>query len=193
MSQLRPIHVAYTLVGCFIAVERLLRQGQNARTWQGGQEDKGSRRVVGSALGSTIIALVAAPFLNRVHLGRSRNEKAAWGGVAVMLAGLAIRVWASRVLGAYYTRTLRTDESQHLITVGPYSLVRHPGYLGVLLLGIGGGIASSNRIVAALATIILGRAYRYRIQTEEAMLSDAFPQEYPAYSHRTWRLIPFIY
>jgi protein-S-isoprenylcysteine O-methyltransferase len=36
-------------------------------------------------------------------------------------------------------------------------------------------------------------AYGYRIQAEEAMLADAFPQEYPGYASHTWRLIPFIY
>jgi protein-S-isoprenylcysteine O-methyltransferase Ste14 len=110
-----------------------------------------------------------------------------------MLAGLVLRIWASRVLGSFYTRTLRTETEQHLIAKGPYRLVRHPGYLGTLLLWLGAGIATSNWIaVTAISLPMLG-SYWYRIQAEEAMLAHTFPQEYQSYASHTWRLIPLIY
>jgi protein-S-isoprenylcysteine O-methyltransferase Ste14 len=110
-----------------------------------------------------------------------------------MLTGLALRIWASRVLGSFYTRTLRTEAEQHLIAEGPYRLIRHPGYLGSLLLWLGAGLATSNWIaVTAISFPTLG-SYWYRIQAEEAMLANAFPQEYQGYASRTWRLIPLIY
>src|SRR5262245_48324877 len=193
MRRIQPIHIAYSLVGSFFIIERLLRQGESAKSFREGQEDKGSTRAVGAAFGLAILVLQIAPLLNRLRIGRIFGEKLAWGGVAASLAGLALRIWASRVLGAYYTRTLRTQEEQHLITEGPYRLVRHPGYLGVLLLWLGAGVATTNALVTAIISIPLIRAYLYRIQAEEAMLANAFPQQYKAYSRRTWRLIPFIY
>jgi protein-S-isoprenylcysteine O-methyltransferase len=110
-----------------------------------------------------------------------------------MLSGLALRIWALRVLGAFYTRTLRTDTGQHLIDEGPYGLIRHPGYLGDILMWLGAGVATANGIVTGMIILPLVRAYQYRIRVEEAMLTNAFPQEYPSYARRTWRLIPFIY
>jgi len=89
--------------------------------------------------------------------------------------------------------TLRLVEGQHLITAGPYRLIRHPGYLSSLLLWLGAGGATTNGIVMALIGIPLVRAYRYRIQAEEALLAAAFPHEYHGYARRTWRLIPYLY
>jgi protein-S-isoprenylcysteine O-methyltransferase Ste14 len=71
--------------------------------------------------------------------------------------------------------------------------VRHPGYLGVLLLWLGAGLASANVLVAGLIAISMGRAYRRRIGSEEAMLTDTFGEDYVAYTHRTRRLIPWVY
>jgi protein-S-isoprenylcysteine O-methyltransferase len=104
-----------------------------------------------------------------------------------------LRIWATRVLGSFYTRTLRTDAEQHLIRKGPYQLVRHPGYLGNLLLWFGAGIATSNWIAATAISLPMISSYWYRIQAEETMLVQAFPQEYRDYAIHTWRLIPFIY
>jgi protein-S-isoprenylcysteine O-methyltransferase len=141
-------------------------------------------------------AMLAAPLLNRLRLGCLPSKVATaptWSGVVAMLAGLTIRVWAMRVLGASYTRTLRTTTEQHLVTVGPYRLIRHPGYLGTLLVWIGGGMATANWIVAMAIALGLGRAYRSRLQAEEEMLAATFGDAYPGYASRTWRLVPFIY
>lgn len=44
------------------------------------------------------------------------------------VSGLALRVWSMRTLGAFYTRTLRTAQNQHVVDTGPYRMIRHPGY-----------------------------------------------------------------
>jgi protein-S-isoprenylcysteine O-methyltransferase Ste14 len=110
-----------------------------------------------------------------------------------MAAGLTLRIWAARVLGAFYTRTLRTNARQRLVTDGPYRLVRHPGYLGNLLLWLGAAIATANGFAAAAIALTIGRAYRARIVAEEAMLAEAFAEDYPAYAVHTWRLLPFVF
>jgi len=187
------ILIAYSLIGCFFVAERLLRQGDLARSFKRGQADQGSTRVVGAAFGLALLVLFLAPLLNWLSIGRLPNEMLAWGGIVIMLAGLILRVWAARVLGTFYTRTLQTTTDHHLITQGPYQLIRHPGYLGSLLLWLGAACATSNWIAAVIiATPILG-AYWYRIQAEETMLATAFPQEYQSYANHTWRLIPLLY
>ena len=190
---MRPIHVAYGLIGCFFVAERFLRQGESARTLQAGQADRGSTRAIGASFGLALLTLLVAPLLNRLRIGRLRSERLAWSGIAAMLAGLVLRIWAVRVLGSFYTRTLRTGTEQHLIAEGPYRLVRHPGYLGDLLMWFGAGIATSNWIAATTISLPMMGSYWYRMQVEEAMLADAFPQDYQSYAIHTWRLIPFIY
>lgn len=190
---MRPIKIAYSLIGCFIIIERLLRKGEAAKSLQEGHADRGSTRAIGAAFGLAMLALLIAPHLNRLKFGRIRSKRLAWGGIVTMLAGLMLRIWASRVLGTFYTRTLRTSAEQHLIEEGPYRLVRNPGYLGDILLWLGAGFAAANWIVLAIIFFPMMRAYRSRIKAEEVMLADAFPQEYSGYARRTWRLIPFLY
>ncbi len=190
---MRPIGAAYGLIGSFFVIERLLRQGKEAKSMVEGPTDRGSTRTIGAAFGASLLALLVAPLLNRVKLGSLRSQTTAWSGIVAMLAGLALRIWASRILGSFYTRTLRTSKEQHLIMEGPYRLVRNPGYLGDLLLLCGAGITTANWIVLVVIALPLVRAYRKRIQAEEAMLADTFPQEYKNYASRTWRLIPFLY
>src|SRR6478752_6550819 len=155
VRRIKPIHFAYGLIGSFFVIERLLRRGESAKSLQGGPEDKGSTRAIGAAFGLAILTLQVAPLLNRLRIGRVFSEKVAWGGVTAMLAGLAIRIWASRALGAYYTRTLRTEEAQRLIEEGPYRLVRHPGYFGNILMWLGAGVATTNGIVTVVIAIPL--------------------------------------
>jgi protein-S-isoprenylcysteine O-methyltransferase len=118
---------------------------------------------------------------------------AAWLGVALGGAGLALRAWAMRTLGASYTRTLRTIESQPLVTAGPYRLIRHPGYLASLMVWVGAAIAFHSWIAALVVAVILGLTYAWRIRSEEQMLCSAFGPDYVAYAARTARLIPWLY
>ena len=185
--------MAYMLLACFFIAERLLRRGSDAVSLEAGTTDRGTTRRIGRAFGIGLVALVASPLLNRQRVGGIKAPGMAWAGVAAMVIGLFLRVWAARVLGAFYTRTLRTSATQHLVEDGPYRLVRHPGYLGVLLLWLGAGAATANALAVGLITVSMGRAYEARIHTEEAMLAKTFGPEYLRYVDHTWRLIPFVY
>ena len=191
--KIRHIYLAYCLLGFFFALEPLLRQGKAASSLQEGPADRGSTRLIGATFGFAISAMLVAPLPNRWKIGHFRSKTLAWSGIVAMLAGLAVRIWAIRVLGAFFTRTLRTSSQQHLVRQGPYRLIRHPGYLADLLLWLGAGFATANWLVPLSVAIPMIGAYWYRIQVEEAMLADAFPQEYPDYAGRTWRLVPLLY
>jgi protein-S-isoprenylcysteine O-methyltransferase Ste14 len=188
-----PLPVAYAILGCFFLAERLLRQGPDAASLEAGNTDQGTTRAIGRAFGQSLFALAVAPLLNRWRLGRLTVPGMAWGGIAAMVAGLTVRVWAARVLGAFYTRTLRTSTTQSLVQEGPYRLVRHPGYLGVLLLWLGAGLASANLLVVGFIMVSMGGAYRRCIRSEEVMLTNTFGEDYLAYARRTRRLIPWVY
>jgi protein-S-isoprenylcysteine O-methyltransferase len=186
--------VSYLLMGSFLVLQRVLRRGEQARSLRPNQEDKGTTRLIGLAFGLGLLALILAPLLNRfevAHLGL--GFPVGWVGVSLMLGGLALRWWANAALGRFYTSTLRLAEDQQIVRAGPYRLVRHPGYGGVLLLWAGAGLASQNWAVAAIILSLMSVAYAYRIKSEESMLQTAFGGQYRSYMQSTWRLVPWVY
>ncbi len=75
----------------------------------------------------------------------------------------------------------------------PYNVIRHPGYLGTLLMEIGAGLAVTNWIVLLVAVAIGITSRAYRIGVEEQMLASSFGEEYKMYTDNTWKLVPFLY
>jgi protein-S-isoprenylcysteine O-methyltransferase Ste14 len=116
-----------------------------------------------------------------------------WAGSAVALVGIALRAWAVRTLGQYFTYVVKVSPDQKVVESGPYRLLRHPSYTGGALTGIGIGLS----LRFGLAPLILGGAmlasYLIRIAVEERALADGIGEPYRAYMRRTKRLIPFIW
>jgi protein-S-isoprenylcysteine O-methyltransferase Ste14 len=186
--------LAYLLIGVFLYIDRHARQGPQARSLERGQYDRGSTPLVAIAFAVSVLALLAAPLLNQLQLGRFPPAmRAGWAGVVLMGLSLVLRVWANRTLGAFYTRTLRTVEGQPVVQAGPYRIIRHPGYLGIILMWTGAGLAVMNWMATLVVLGSMVATYHYRMNAEEAMLLEAQGEAYRAYQSRTWRLIPFVY
>jgi protein-S-isoprenylcysteine O-methyltransferase len=178
------------LLGAWLVLEVVLRQGDEARDWQGGEADRSSTRLVVVAY---VVAFVGPFLLDTSGVGVTHADSPlAWIGIAIGATGLGIRVWSMRVLGRDYTRSLRTRDAQVVIERGPYRLVRHPGYIGSILVWTGSRLAV-NWLVAAATALVLLLVYAYRIDAEEQMLVDHFGDAYRAYRTRTWRLVPYIW
>ncbi|MDL5155396.1 methyltransferase family protein [Actinomycetospora termitidis] len=112
-------------------------------------------------------------------------------GLVVGLAGVGLRVWAMRTLQGHYAHALRVVDGQPVVRTGPYAVVRHPGYLGVLLLWVGAGIAARNALAPVLTPAAVGTAYRHRIEAEDALLRRDLPG-YDEYAAGTPRLVPLV-
>ena len=186
---------AYLLIAVFfLGIEGRLRQGQQAKSLRPGQFDQGSTRLIGAAVQISFITLLLAPVLNHFQMGQIRYGAFVGGfGLAVMMSGIALRYWAAKTLGEFYTRTLLIKAEHQIVESGPYRIIRHPGYLGFVLMLVGAGLATMNWVAAALITIVVLVIYAYRIHTEEQMLQAAFSEQYKAYMIRTWRLVPWVY
>ena len=183
--------LGYLLIGIFIAVERALRKNASSKTLQRGNFDRGSTLLIGTSFG---IGLLLPVVLDGWGMGLfSFNLLGYMLAIVMMLGGLGLRVWAARSLGSYYTRTLLTTEGQKVVTAGPYARIRHPGYLGDLLLWCGFGVLTSNIVAATLFPLVFVAVYLYRISVEERMLVQTLGEEYSGYRRRTRRLIPFAY
>ncbi len=182
--------LAYGFVVGFLALERLLRRGSSARSLETTDADRGSTRLIGASLGT---AFVLPPILNLLHIGRMSSTIARWLGIGIMSLGLVMRIWSMHTLGAAYSRTLRVGESQAIVTQGPYRLIRHPGYLGTILLWSGSGPALGNWVATILLPFMMLVVYGHRIRSEEAMLRTTFGDPYIEYCRHTPRLLPFLY
>jgi protein-S-isoprenylcysteine O-methyltransferase len=186
--------VSYLLIVFFLILQRLLRRGEQAKSLRPERQDRGTTRLLGIAFGLSLLALVLAPLLNAIEVARLELGPASgWIGIALMVGGLALRWWASVVLGRFYTSTLRLAEDQQVVDRGPYRLVRHPGYAGVLLLWLGAGLASKNWLSAVITATVMAVAYAHRIRSEESMLLTTFGERYRNYMASTWRLIPWVF
>ena len=185
--------LAYALIALFMVAERRLRSGHDAQTLHELPSDRGTTRQIGAAFVFALCAGLAAPLLNRLRIGRLRTHPVADTGIALMLMGLAVRVWSARTLGRFYTRTLRVTEGQSVITVGPYRWVRHPGYAADTVLWLGFGLAAKNLLVAGSILVAMLAAYTRRIAVEEVMLNEQFGEAYAEYVRHTARLLPGVF
>jgi protein-S-isoprenylcysteine O-methyltransferase len=116
-----------------------------------------------------------------------------WIGVAIMIVGIAYRLNAIKVLGEFFTATVQIQGEHQLIETGPYRRIRHPSYLGLLILALGDGVALANWIALALCATLPLIALMRRIHIEEDALREHFGPVYEEYRDRTWRLVPYLY
>lgn len=172
----------------FLALVAAIREPGTAPSVSPQRGDRGTTAMIIAAYAS---AAGLAPTLRRIG-PRALPRAAGPTGVALQVGGLALRAWSMRTLGRSYSRTLRADDRQAVVDAGPYSLIRHPGYAGSLMVWAGFGLASRSSAVLALAAALLGPAYRRRIVAEEALLSRELPS-YSGYAAQTKRLIPFVW
>ena len=104
----------------------------------------------------------------------------------IAACGLAYSVWGL----AYLRRSFSImPEARRLVTGGPYSLSRHPVYLGEVTTAIGISIATAGWL-GALAILYFIVCELLRIRWEEGVLSRTFPGDYPAYALRVPRYVP---
>jgi len=115
-----------------------------------------------------------------------------WIGLALMVAGVGIRVLARRALHGRFSYALRLVKGHELVQEGIYRYVRHPGYTGDLLFHFALTMALSS-LRGFLVMLLLIPCFVYRMGLEERMLLERFGETYRQYMARTKRLIPFIY
>ena len=186
--------VAFLFIAIYFATDRLFRPDRQAQQLTLEESDRKSTYILLLAYAISILALLISFLLNQLNIGRLAGAGTiGWPGIALMALGIALRAWATRVLGRFYTRTLVTATGHQIVQQGPYRLVRHPGYSGSLLVWIGAGLATANWIIIALVALTCITAYLFRIHSEEAMLTGQFGQAYADYARRTRRLIPYLF
>jgi len=111
-------------------------------------------------------------------------------GLLLFALGLGFAIWARRVLGRNWGTPMSRKDEPELVTSGPYHLVRHPIYSGILVAGVGTAVALSW--VWMIAVALAGVYFAYSAAVEERYLTEQFPDTYPQYRRSTKMLVPFI-
>jgi protein-S-isoprenylcysteine O-methyltransferase Ste14 len=114
-------------------------------------------------------------------------------GVLVAWLGLLLRWWSFVVLGKYFSVVLRTSQDQPVVDRGPYRLLRHPSYTGLLLAFVGAGLMVDNWVSTAGSVALLLVALVYRIRLEERALEAALGDRYRDFAAGRARLVPFLW
>jgi protein-S-isoprenylcysteine O-methyltransferase len=126
---------------------------------------------------------------------RITPANAAFGaiGVALTLAGIAFAIRARLALGRNWSGlVMGVREGHELVQSGPYAVVRHPIYTGLVLAMLGtaltiGTLPAYLGVAAGLAGILL------RVAIEERLMAVEFAEAHAAYRLRTKKLIPFVW
>jgi len=114
-------------------------------------------------------------------------------GLVLLVAGLIVRWIAIIHLGRFFTVNVAIAKDHKLITSGPYRFLRHPSYSGTLLMFLGFGLCMLNILALAAVIVPITTAFLWRIQVEEAALSEVFGDSYRVYRATTARIIPWLY
>ena len=158
----------------------------------GEREDRADRwAVIGFVVIGLLLAYVPA-YTDRKEFWTLDGDAIRWLGVAVFVAGGALRLWPVFVLGDRFSGLVAIQPGHTLVTTGIYGVIRHPSYLGALVNAIGWALAFRSA-VGVLLTVLTLAPLLARIRAEEALLRLQFGNEYNAYCHRTSRLIPGLY
>ena len=108
------------------------------------------------------------------------------------VAGLLFTVWARRHIGANWSASVTIKEGHELVTTGPYAMVRHPIYTGLMLAIAGSALAIGEwRGVLAVALALVSFVWKLRI--EERWMRQQFAVRYRDYCAHTAALVPFIW
>ena len=130
-----------------------------------------------------------APSMNRIVIPRTVLSQVA--GVSICASGLFFTLWARRTLAGNWSSDVTFKRDHELIRTGPYGIVRHPIYTGLLVMCLGTAI-EIGAVRGALSLLLVGIGFWIKLTQEERLLLRHFPDAYPSYQRDVKALVPFV-
>ncbi|HEY9075160.1 MAG TPA: isoprenylcysteine carboxylmethyltransferase family protein [Anaerolineaceae bacterium] len=181
------ITVSY-LYGFFEVIMNLQQRSRNNAITT---KDKGSLWLLYGliTLGYALSFSIGATKIGRMY---SWNSFFAVGMVLVIM-GFIVRIHSIRTLKHYFTYSVAKMENHKIIATGLYKYIRHPGYLGQIMIFLGISISASNWVSILFMMIPVSIGYLYRISIEEKFMSEQLGEDYLIYREHTKKIIPLLY
>ena len=110
-------------------------------------------------------------------------------GLPILLGATAFTLWARAALGTMWSSAPLAREHHQLRIEGPYGVTRHPIYTGILGMLAGTALLSGLGYWAVVVAVVIA-GLEIEIHSEEQLMAESFPQDYPAYRRRVPQLIP---
>jgi protein-S-isoprenylcysteine O-methyltransferase len=176
----------------YLISEALLTITRRSRSRTGTKQDRSTLRV----LWMVIMASIAAGIYVATHWRAGalpHGHLFAITGMVLFIVGLLLRWWAIISLGRFFTVDVTIEKDHELVERGPFRLVRHPSYTGVLLAFVGFALTLRNWGAVLVILVPIFAAFIRRMNVEEEALSRALGSRYSEYMARTKRLIPLVY
>jgi protein-S-isoprenylcysteine O-methyltransferase Ste14 len=175
----------------YVAFEVLMSWSQKRGRTIEKSNDKGSIWVLILAI---FIGYALSFRIGAMTLGRIPYWDAFFGvGVVLVIIGLYIRINSILALRQHFTYTVTKIENHQLIETGWYKNIRHPGYLGQLIIFLGISTSMSNWLAVLGMMFPVTVGFLYRISVEEKFMQEAMGEKYLDYKKKSKRLIPYIY
>ena len=176
----------------YLISELLLTVTRRSRSRTGTKQDRSTLLVVWLVIMVSVAAgIYVAKHWPAAALPHHRSFM--FAGVALFVTGLLLRWWAIITLGRFLTVDVAIEPDHELIERGPFRMVRHPSYTGVLLAFVGLALTLGNWAALLAILVPIGAAFIHRMNVEENALSGALGPQYTDYMRRTNRLVPFLY
>jgi protein-S-isoprenylcysteine O-methyltransferase Ste14 len=183
----RWIETVWMLVGCCWMVGAL-------RSKPAARHERLRTRVVHLAI-MTVACVLLFSSSTRIGVLGSRflpeYNGIGWAGLGITVAGCAFAVWARILLGTNWSARVGVKQNHQFVRTGPYAVVRHPIYAGLLLAILGTALALGEvRGLIALGLALIG--WFTKARAEEQFLVEHFGGAYVRYCREVKQLIPFI-
>ncbi|WP_234997837.1 methyltransferase family protein [Mucilaginibacter sp. OK098] len=141
----------------------------------------------------TACIIIGPLITKRQALGAINSTITLPAGIIIVIAGFITR-WITIIqLGSMFTVDVAISNSHVLKTNGMYKLVRHPSYLGLMLIIAGLAVLLNNWLSFIIIVIPISIVLNYRMLVEEKALTGEFGDQYLSYMQKVKRIIPFIY
>lgn len=186
--------LSLTLGLVYLSSEVLLTVMRRSRSRTGTKQDRSTLGVIWIVI---MVSVTAGVYVARSTslraLAMPYREMFALVGVVLFVAGLFLRWWAIITLGRFFTVDVVIEKDHEVVERGPFRLVRHPSYTGVLLAFVGFALTLRNWAALLIVLVPIFAALFHRMNVEEEALSRALGSRYDDYMRRTKRLVPFVY
>lgn len=192
---LKPDMVTYLFVFVTLLwwLEFLIFKNKSSQTDENIKNDEFSFYLILAAIVFPLMISLLLYFLDLGNLKYSTALVFRNIGIVIYIIGISIRYWSLISLGNYFKRDVEVQDSQPLISSGPYRVIRHPSYTGLLLLNIGLHFFIGNLpgIIISIISILI--ALHIRILEEEQSMEDVIGERYYNWKIERNRLFPWIY